>query len=70
VLAVSGIVYPFVLTWIILWITDKTVGLRVSAEDEQAGLDLSEHGEPGYEVPTAAAVAMVGNGSAASDGTV
>ncbi len=69
VLAVSGIVYPFVLTWIILWITDKTVGLRVTAEDEQAGLDLTEHGEPGYEAPTAAAVAMAGNGSAANDGT-
>ena len=30
VLAVAGIVYPFVMTWIILWITDHTVGLRVS----------------------------------------
>ena len=26
VLAVAGIVYPFVMTWIILWITDRTVG--------------------------------------------
>jgi ammonia channel protein AmtB len=33
-------------TWIILWVTDKVVGLRVSPEDEAAGLDLSEHGEP------------------------
>ncbi len=54
VLAVVAIVYPFVLTWIILWITDKTVGLRVSPEDEQTGLDLAEHGEPGYEVPVPA----------------
>jgi ammonium transporter, Amt family len=49
VLAVAGVVYPFVVTWIILWITDKTVGLRVTPEDELAGLDLSEHGEPAYQ---------------------
>jgi ammonium transporter, Amt family len=52
-LAVSGIIYPFVMTWIILWVTDKVVGLKVSPEDEAAGLDLSEHGEPAYEFPTA-----------------
>jgi ammonium transporter, Amt family len=52
-LAVTGIVYPFVLTWIILWVTDKVVGLRVSPEEEAAGLDLSEHGEPAYEFPVA-----------------
>jgi ammonium transporter, Amt family len=69
VLAVSGIVYPFVMTWVILWITDKTVGLQVSAEDEATGLDLSEHGEPGYEVPAAATVAAAGNGAAANGGT-
>jgi Amt family ammonium transporter len=57
VLAVFGIVYPFVLTWIILWVTDKVVGLRVSPEDEAAGLDLSEHGEPAYEFPPAVLVA-------------
>jgi ammonium transporter, Amt family len=49
VLAVVGIVYPFVLTWIILWITDKTVGIRVTPESEAAGLDLSEHGEAAYD---------------------
>jgi ammonium transporter, Amt family len=49
VLAVVGIAYPFVMTWIILWITDRTVGLRVTAADEQSGLDLSEHDEVGYQ---------------------
>jgi Amt family ammonium transporter len=48
VLAVAGIVYPFVMTWIILWITDKTVGLQVGSDSEAAGLDLSEHGEEAY----------------------
>ena len=36
-------------TLIILFIVDKTIGLRVSAEDEVIGLDLSQHGEEGYE---------------------
>ncbi len=36
-------------TLIILFIVDKTIGLRVSAEDEDAGLDLSQHGEEGYD---------------------
>ena len=36
-------------TLIILFIVDKTVGLRVSEEDEQMGLDLSQHGEEGYD---------------------
>ncbi len=33
----------------ILFVVDKTLGLRVSAEDESEGLDLSQHGEEGYE---------------------
>jgi len=36
-------------TVIILFIVDKVIGLRVSAEDEETGLDLSQHGEEGYD---------------------
>ena len=36
-------------TLIILFIVDKTIGLRVSEADENTGLDLSQHGEEGYE---------------------
>ena len=36
-------------TLIILFIVDKTIGLRVTAEQERTGLDLSQHGEEGYE---------------------
>ena len=36
-------------TLLILFIVDKTIGLRVSAEDEAEGLDLSQHGEEGYD---------------------
>jgi Amt family ammonium transporter len=36
-------------TLAILFAVDKTMGLRVSEADEQTGLDLSQHGEEGYE---------------------
>ena len=36
-------------TLVILLVVDKTLGLRVSAEDEESGLDLSQHGEEGYD---------------------
>ncbi|MGI4854836.1 MAG: ammonium transporter [Janthinobacterium lividum] len=35
-------------TLLLLFLVDKTIGLRVSAEDEDMGLDLSQHGEEGY----------------------
>jgi Amt family ammonium transporter len=72
VLAVAGIGYPFVMTWIILWIIDKTVGLRVDPDDEQDGLDLAEHGEPAYDVVPPSVLAMAGvasNGESAASGT-
>ena len=36
-------------TLVILFLVDKTVGLRVNEEDEREGLDLSQHGEEGYD---------------------
>jgi Amt family ammonium transporter len=39
-----------VATIIILKIVDATVGVRVSAEEERDGLDLSMHGEEGYNL--------------------
>jgi Amt family ammonium transporter len=41
-------VYSFTVTMIILKILDLTVGIRVSEEDEQRGLDVTQHGERGY----------------------
>jgi Amt family ammonium transporter len=41
-------IYAAVLTWIILRILNATMGLRVSDEDEQMGLDLTQHNEAGY----------------------
>jgi len=37
-------------TLILLFIVDKIVGLRVTPEDENVGLDLSQHGEEGYDL--------------------
>jgi Amt family ammonium transporter len=36
-------------TLVILFLVDKTIGLRVSVADEEMGLDLSQHGEEGYD---------------------
>jgi Amt family ammonium transporter len=37
-------------TLVLLFVVDQTMGLRVSAEDEAAGLDLSQHNEEGYDL--------------------
>ena len=36
-------------TLIILFVVDKLMGLRVSEDEEREGLDLSQHGEEGYD---------------------
>jgi Amt family ammonium transporter len=41
-------VLAIVLTYVILKIVDAVVGLRVTEEDEVAGLDLSQHSETAY----------------------
>jgi ammonium transporter, Amt family len=45
---VTAWVYSFGLTYLILKVLDRTVGLRVSEEHEVNGLDLTQHGETGY----------------------
>ncbi|MDP7205514.1 MAG: ammonia channel protein, partial [Pirellulaceae bacterium] len=42
------IVMTVVVTFILLWILERTMGLRVSQDEEMEGLDLSLHGEEGY----------------------
>ena len=39
-------------TLILLFVVDKIMGLRVAPEQEAAGLDLSQHGEEGYDFNT------------------
>lgn len=42
------VVYAAVASLIILFIVEKTIGLRISENDEMSGLDHSMHGEQGY----------------------
>jgi Amt family ammonium transporter len=44
----SVLIFSFVLTYGIAKVLDATIGLRVNEEDEQTGLDLSEHAETAY----------------------
>lgn len=46
IVAVGG--YSFVVTFIILKALDLTIGIRVSEEDEDLGLDITQHGERAY----------------------
>jgi len=37
-------------TLVLLFVVDKVIGLRLNSEDESAGMDLSQHGEEGYDL--------------------
>ena len=41
--------FSFAATWVIAKVVDATIGLRVSTEDELAGLDQSQHAEAAYQ---------------------
>jgi Amt family ammonium transporter len=43
--AIAVTIYAFVVTYLLALLVDKTLGLRVSEEEEYVGLDLSQHGE-------------------------
>ncbi|MFT5174124.1 MAG: Amt family ammonium transporter [Gammaproteobacteria bacterium] len=45
---VATMFYTFIVSFIVLKIIDKTMGLRVSEDEEEEGLDLSSHDERGY----------------------
>jgi Amt family ammonium transporter len=42
--------YTGICTWIILKILDAIFGMRVTGDEEQEGLDTSQHGEKAYHV--------------------
>ena len=70
VAAVAVLVYSFVLAYIIGLVVDKTIGFRITEEEEVTGIDLSAHGETAYEFSTfgggtslAGALAASGSGS-------
>jgi len=43
--AFAAVIYAFVVTYILAVVIDKTIGLRVTEEEEYVGLDISQHGE-------------------------
>lgn len=45
-----AIVYSLLMTFVIIFILDKTMGLRVTRDEEMLGLDISLHGERGYNL--------------------
>ncbi|MEX1195452.1 MAG: ammonium transporter [Dehalococcoidia bacterium] len=40
--------YSFVVTGVILKVLDLTIGIRLTDEDEELGMDVTQHGERGY----------------------
>jgi ammonium transporter, Amt family len=46
----AGWALAFIVTWILLKVLDAIMGLRVTEEDEMAGLDLSQHSETAYSL--------------------
>jgi Amt family ammonium transporter len=53
--AFAVLVYSGVLTFLIGFLLHKTIGFRVSQEDELEGVDSSEHAETGYDLGTLSA---------------
>jgi len=41
-------IWGFVMSIVLLKVIDRIMGLRVTAEEEEVGLDLSQHGESAY----------------------
>jgi Amt family ammonium transporter len=44
-----AIVLSVVGTFVLLKVVDLVIGLRMSPEDEQEGMDVTQHGEEGYD---------------------
>ena len=42
---VMVVAYTFIVSYILYWVTDKMVNMRVNVKHEQLGLDRSQHGE-------------------------
>jgi Amt family ammonium transporter len=43
-----ALAFSFAATWVILLVVDRVVGFRVTPEAEEAGVDVTEHGESAY----------------------
>jgi Amt family ammonium transporter len=61
---VVAFTFVFSMSYIAFWVIKKTYGMRVTAEEEDAGLDISEHGMYGYPEQFIPAPELVGYGAA------
>jgi Amt family ammonium transporter len=57
--------FVFILSWVTFFLIKKTIGMRVTAEEEDNGLDISEHGMYGYPEQFIPAPELVGYGGGA-----
>jgi ammonium transporter, Amt family len=62
VAVVVTLLLGFIMTTIILKVLDAIMGLRVTEEDEMAGLDLSQHSETAYAIGGGGEYSMGGGG--------
>jgi Amt family ammonium transporter len=53
--------YSFLVTFVLLKVLDLTIGIRVSEDEEELGLDLTQHGERGYTTDETGVPLGVGN---------
>jgi Amt family ammonium transporter len=61
---VTVFAFVFTLSYVTFYAIKKTYGLRVTAEEEDAGLDISEHGMYGYPEQFIPAPELIGYSSA------
>jgi Amt family ammonium transporter len=57
--AAAVIGYSFTVTFILLKVLDYAIGVRVSEEDEELGLDVTQHGERAYTSDESGGVPLV-----------
>ncbi len=68
--ALIGATLSMVATYLLLVLVEKRIGLRVSGEEEIQGLDLSQHGEEGYNLDFDVITGSGMTGTAYAYGTV
>jgi Amt family ammonium transporter len=62
--------FVFIASYLTFWVISKTYGLRVTAAEENAGLDISEHGMYGYPEQFIPAAELFGEGIIDADDRV
>jgi Amt family ammonium transporter len=63
---VVAFTFVFVASYVTFWVIKKTYGLRVTPAEENAGLDISEHGMYGYPEQFIPAAELTGYGAVPS----